>query len=106
MTTQTVIINDRTGTVLWAEQTDNHRVRPEPTTFLDVLDQHGIRAKQAAFPVKRSNRGSRSPRSSVPLAKAESGRARHCIEQQARVLVLRIVEQLLGRGCFHHIAPV
>ncbi|MBH0082265.1 redoxin domain-containing protein [Salinibacterium sp. SWN167] len=40
----TVIITDATGTVLWAEQTDNHRVRPEPTTFLDVLDQHGIRA--------------------------------------------------------------
>ena len=41
----TVIITDSTGTVLWAEQTDNHRVRPEPTTFLDVLDQHGIRAR-------------------------------------------------------------
>jgi len=41
----TVIITDRTGMVLWAEQTDNHRVRPEPTTFLDVLDQHGIRAR-------------------------------------------------------------
>ncbi|WP_010204216.1 redoxin domain-containing protein [Salinibacterium sp. PAMC 21357] len=41
----TVIITDHTGTVLWAEQTDNHRVRPEPTTFLDVLDQHGIRAR-------------------------------------------------------------
>lgn len=40
----TVIITDRTGTVLWAEHTDNHRVRPEPTTFLDVLDQHGIRS--------------------------------------------------------------
>ncbi|GHD81065.1 peroxiredoxin [Salinibacterium amurskyense] len=40
----TVIITDATGTVLWAEHTDNHRVRPEPTTFLDVLDQHGIRA--------------------------------------------------------------
>ncbi|MBH0022982.1 redoxin domain-containing protein [Salinibacterium sp. SWN248] len=41
----TVIITDASGTVLWAEQTDNHRVRPEPTTFLDVLDQHGIRAR-------------------------------------------------------------
>jgi len=41
----TVIITDGTGTVVWAEQTDNHRVRPEPTTFLDVLDQHGIRAR-------------------------------------------------------------
>ena len=40
----TVIITDRSGTVLWAEQTDNHRMRPEPTTFLDVLDQYGIRA--------------------------------------------------------------
>jgi len=39
----TVIITDSTGTVLWAEHTDNHRVRPEPSTFLDVLDQHGIR---------------------------------------------------------------
>ncbi|WP_341953149.1 redoxin domain-containing protein [Salinibacterium sp. TMP30] len=41
----TVIITDRTGKVLWAEHTDNHRVRPESTTFLDVLDQHGIRAR-------------------------------------------------------------
>jgi peroxiredoxin len=41
----TVIITNRTGMVLWAEQTDNHRVRPEPTTFLDVLDQHGIRTR-------------------------------------------------------------
>jgi len=40
----TVIITDATGTVLWAEHTDNHRVRPEPRTFLDVLDHHGIRA--------------------------------------------------------------
>lgn len=40
----TVIITDRTGMVLWAEQTDNHHVRPEPTTFLDVLAQHGIRS--------------------------------------------------------------
>ncbi|MGV8858225.1 peroxiredoxin family protein [Rhodoglobus sp.] len=41
----TVILTDRDGTVLWAEHTDNHRVRPEPTTFLDVFDQHGIRAR-------------------------------------------------------------
>ncbi|GAA1212652.1 peroxiredoxin family protein [Rhodoglobus aureus] len=41
----TVIITDHTGMVLWAEHTDNHRVRPEPTTFLDVLDQHGIRSR-------------------------------------------------------------
>lgn len=34
----TVVITDRAGVVLFADQTDNYRVRPEPETFLAVLD--------------------------------------------------------------------
>ena len=36
----TVIVTDAQRTVLWADQTDNYRVRPEPATFLAVLDAH------------------------------------------------------------------
>lgn len=38
----TVIITGRDGTVLWLAHSDNHRIRPEPQTFLDVLDRAGI----------------------------------------------------------------
>ncbi|MEO8093712.1 MAG: redoxin domain-containing protein [Pseudolysinimonas sp.] len=38
----TVAITDREGTVIWLEVADNHRVRPEPQTFLTVLDRAGI----------------------------------------------------------------
>jgi peroxiredoxin len=34
----TVIITDAKGTILFSDQTDNYRVRPEPATFLRVLD--------------------------------------------------------------------
>lgn len=33
----TVIITDANGKVLWADETDNYRVRPEPETFLQVF---------------------------------------------------------------------
>lgn len=33
----TVIITDESGKILYADQTDNYRVRPEPDTFLKVL---------------------------------------------------------------------
>jgi len=34
----TVVISDSDGTILFADQTDDYRVRPEPETFLAVLD--------------------------------------------------------------------
>jgi peroxiredoxin len=34
----TVIITDEQGKILFLDQTDNYRVRPEPETFLEVLD--------------------------------------------------------------------
>jgi peroxiredoxin len=34
----TVIITDKSGTIIYCDQTDNYRVRPEPETFLRVLD--------------------------------------------------------------------
>ena len=38
----TVIITDARGVVVWAHETDNYRVRPEPETYLDVLRAHAI----------------------------------------------------------------
>jgi peroxiredoxin len=38
----TVVITDSTGRVVWLEHADNHRIRPEPRTFLEVLDREGI----------------------------------------------------------------
>ncbi len=38
----TVIITDPDGKIIWADETDNYRVRPEPQTFLDVLRDHGF----------------------------------------------------------------
>ncbi|PHS28313.1 MAG: alkyl hydroperoxide reductase [Robiginitomaculum sp.] len=37
----TVIITDPDGKILWAHETDNYRVRPEPETFLAVLRDNG-----------------------------------------------------------------
>lgn len=34
----TVIITDESGKIIFLDQTDNYRVRPEPSTFLSVLD--------------------------------------------------------------------
>lgn len=36
----TVIITDKGGRVLWAHETDNYRVRPEPDTYLAVLREN------------------------------------------------------------------
>jgi peroxiredoxin len=33
----TVIITEAGGRILWVDETDNYRVRPEPQTYLDVL---------------------------------------------------------------------
>jgi len=38
----TVIITDQQGQVIWTHETDNYRVRLEPSLFIDVLRQHGI----------------------------------------------------------------
>ena len=35
----TVIITDETGKIIFSDQTDNYRVRPEPETFLEVLNE-------------------------------------------------------------------
>ncbi len=35
----TVIITDKDGRIIFADLTDNYRVRPEPETFLKILDQ-------------------------------------------------------------------
>ena len=37
----TVVITGADGRILFADQTDNYRVRPEPATFLKVLDAAG-----------------------------------------------------------------
>jgi peroxiredoxin len=37
----TVVISDAEGTILFADLTDNYRVRPEPETFFRVLDGAG-----------------------------------------------------------------
>ena len=35
----TIIITDKNGKILFADLTDNYRVRPEPSTFLKILDK-------------------------------------------------------------------
>jgi peroxiredoxin len=37
----TVIITDVGGRILWAHETDNYRVRPEPEQFLSILREQG-----------------------------------------------------------------
>ena len=39
----TVIITDENGSILFTDQTDNYRVRPDPAVFLRVLQSHGFR---------------------------------------------------------------
>ncbi len=39
-TLPTVVVTDAAGTVIFAHETDNYRVRPEPSLFLEVLDAH------------------------------------------------------------------
>ena len=36
----TAVITDATGKIIFADLTDNYRVRPEPATFLQVLDEY------------------------------------------------------------------
>ena len=38
----TVIITGRDGKIVWTHETDNYRIRPEPSIFLDVLRKHGV----------------------------------------------------------------
>jgi len=38
----TVVITRADGTVAWIHHADNHRVRPEPSVFLEVIDREGI----------------------------------------------------------------
>ena len=40
----TVVITDGAGTILFVDQTDNYRVRPEPATFLRVLEEQRVPA--------------------------------------------------------------
>lgn len=38
----TVLISDKGGKIIFVDLTDNYRVRPEPDTFIRVLDDHGV----------------------------------------------------------------
>jgi len=37
-----VVITDEKGMIIFADQTDNYRVRPEPAIFLEVLKSNSI----------------------------------------------------------------
>ena len=41
----TLIVCNETGTILFSDQTDNYRVRPEPDVFLAILRRAGVVAK-------------------------------------------------------------
>ena len=41
----TAILTDQNGHILFTDQTDNYRVRPEPDTFLRVFTEHGLSAQ-------------------------------------------------------------
>ncbi|MCG8612348.1 MAG: redoxin domain-containing protein, partial [Pseudomonadales bacterium] len=38
----TVIITDAQGNIIFADLTDNYRVRPEPDTFIQILKEHTV----------------------------------------------------------------
>lgn len=38
----TVVITDQKGRVVWAHETDNYRIRPEPDVYIEVLRRHGL----------------------------------------------------------------
>jgi len=40
----TAILTDTEGQIIFTDQTDNYRVRPEPETFLEIFRQHGLAA--------------------------------------------------------------
>lgn len=46
----TVVITDARGEILFADLTDNYRVRPEPSTFLEILEDHGVPRVGGATP--------------------------------------------------------
>ena len=41
----TVLITDKDGKIIFADLTDNYRVRPEPETFIRVLDEYSKKAE-------------------------------------------------------------
>ena len=41
----TVVVTNENGTILYSDQTDNYRVRPEPDIFLAILRRAGVGAK-------------------------------------------------------------
>lgn len=41
----TVIVSNENGTILFSDQTDNYRVRPEPDVFLAILRRAGVGAR-------------------------------------------------------------
>jgi peroxiredoxin len=41
----TAILTDQNGLIIFTDQTDNYRVRPEPDTFLRVFTEHGLTAQ-------------------------------------------------------------
>ena len=44
----TVVITDMDGTIIFVDQTDNYRVRPEPKTFIRALEQAGAASAPSA----------------------------------------------------------
>jgi hypothetical protein len=38
----TIIMTNASGKIIFADLTDNYRIRPEPETFLEVFAQAGI----------------------------------------------------------------
>ena len=38
----TVLMTNKEGTIIFLDQTDNYRTRPEPSTYLDILTQNGL----------------------------------------------------------------
>jgi len=41
----TLVVTNRSGTIVYSDQTDNYRVRPEPDTFLAILRRAGVVTK-------------------------------------------------------------
>ena len=42
----TVLITDKDGKIIFADLTDNYRVRPEPETFIRVLDEYSKKSEE------------------------------------------------------------
>ena len=38
----TAVLTDTTGTIIYSDQTNNYRVRPEPQEYLAILDKRGV----------------------------------------------------------------